>query len=87
VGYLVCVRLMSPQAMDVDPVVAAAECKRNGGKARIGMSAKLVEAWWGKPVTIKRKETAEAITDKCIYDGGRSVLLRNGVMATIRTER
>src|ERR1700758_1045599 len=26
VGYLACVQLMSPQVMDVDPVVAAAQC-------------------------------------------------------------
>jgi hypothetical protein len=87
VGYMVCVELTSPQIMDVDPVVAAAECKRIGGKPRVGLSTKLVEACWGKPVTIKRKETASGVSEKYIYGGGHSVLLHNGVVVTIRTLR
>jgi hypothetical protein len=86
VGYVMCSALLA-DATDVDPAVAAAECKRRG-EPRIGMSAKQLEATcWGKPYTIKRKQTAEAVSDKYIYDGGRSVLLRNGVVVTIRTER
>jgi hypothetical protein len=87
VGYVACVQLMSPQVMDVDPVVAAAQCKRQGGQPRVGVSAKLLEACWGKPRTIKHKETASGVSDKYIYDGGRSVLLHNGVVVTIRTVR
>jgi hypothetical protein len=85
-GYMMCSGLLA-DTTDVDPALAAAECKRNGGKPRIGLSAKLVEACWGKPLTIKRKETASGVTDKYIYDDGRSVLLHNGVVVTIRTVR
>src|SRR5262249_54936422 len=69
-GYAQCAVIMA-QSMDVDPVVAAAECKQQGGKPRIGASAKLLEACWGKPLTTKRKETTSGVTDKYIYDGGR----------------
>jgi hypothetical protein len=86
VGYAMCSGLLAGTT-DADPALAAAECKRQGGKPRIGASAKLVEACWGKPLTIKRRETASGVTDKYIYDGGRSVLLHNGVVVTIRTLR
>jgi hypothetical protein len=84
VGHVMCSQLVA-FATDVDPTAAAAECKRRG-EPRIGMSAKQVEVTcWGKPVTVKRKETASGITDKYVYDDGRSVLFRNGVVVTIRT--
>jgi hypothetical protein len=82
-GYVVCLEL--PSQSPIDPVVAAAECKRRG-EPRVGMTAKQLEATcWGKPVTINRKETASGITERYIYDSDRSALLRNGVVVSIRT--
>jgi hypothetical protein len=84
VGYVMCSELIA-SATDVDPAAAAAECKRRG-EPRVGMSAKQLEATcWGKPVAIKRNETAAGIADKYLYDGDRSVLLHDGVVVSMRT--
>ena len=71
--------------MDIDPDVAAAECKRKGAP-RVGMTYKQVEATcWGKPDHVNRSETAGAISDQYVYDDGRYVYLRNGVVTSIQT--
>jgi hypothetical protein len=57
-GFVRCLDL-TWTSTDIDPVVAAADCERHGGRPRIGFSAKLVIACWGKPNTIKRRETAK----------------------------
>jgi hypothetical protein len=41
----------------------------------------------GQAAHHKAQETASGVSDKYIYDGGRSVLLHNGVVVTIRTVR
>jgi hypothetical protein len=82
-GYAGCFLLMS-QTTDVDPVVAAADCKRRGNP-RIGMTAKQVEAsCWGKPEHVNRRQTAQATTDQYVYGDGRSVHLRNGIVTSIQ---
>ena len=70
---------------DIDPVKAAADCKRRGDP-RIGMSAKQVEATcWGKPDHVNRSETAGTIFDQYVYGDTRYVYLTNGVVTSIQT--
>ena len=85
-GYVACQTLMR-ETLDVDPTAAAAECKRHGGRPRVGQSAKIVEYCWGKPNNVKSAETASGVTEKYIYDQGRYVLFHDGVAVKIRTER
>jgi hypothetical protein len=84
-GYVNCYEL-EEDSTDIDQAVAAADCKRHGGRPRIGMSIKLVVACWGKPSTIRRRETARGISESYIYNRERSVLFHNGAAVTIRTE-
>lgn len=70
---------------DVDPDVAAAECKRKGAP-HIGMTYKQVEATcWGKPDHVNRSETAGAIHDQYVYGDSRYVYLSNGIVTSIQT--
>jgi hypothetical protein len=85
-GFVRCLDL-TWTSTDIDPVVAAADCGRHGGRPRVGSSAKLVIACWGKPNTIKRRETAKGASERYDYGSGRSVLFHNGVAVAIRTER
>jgi hypothetical protein len=84
-GYENCYKLEA-DSTDIDQAVAAADCKRHGGRPRIGMSIKLVVACWGKPSTIRRRETARGISESYVYNRQRSVLFHNGAAVTIRTE-
>jgi hypothetical protein len=69
---------------DIDPVKAAADCKRHGDP-HIGMTAKQVEATcWGKPDRVNRTQTAGVISDQYVYDNGRYVYLRNGIVTSIQ---
>ena len=71
-------------ATDVDPVQAAAECKRRGDP-RVGMTAKQVLATcWGKPDQVDRRETARGVTERYVYDNGR-VILHNGIATSVQT--
>jgi hypothetical protein len=71
-------------ATDVDPMQAAAECKRRGDP-RVGMSAKqLVATCWGKPDHVDRRETARRVTERYVYDNGR-VILHNGIATSVQT--
>jgi hypothetical protein len=71
-------------ATDVDPMQTAAECKRRGDP-RIGMTAKQVRATcWGEPYRVDRRETARGVTDRYVYDKGRFVLLRDGVVTSVQ---
>jgi hypothetical protein len=83
-GYVMCSELMA-EATDIDPVAAAAECKRKGAP-RVGMTYKQVEATcWGKPDHVNRSETAGAISDQYVYGDDRYVYLRNGIVTSIQT--
>ena len=80
-GYFSVVQLF--KATDIDPAVAAAECKRRG-EPRLGMSVKQLEATcWGKPNHINRRQTAKGIRDQYVYDSGRYVDLHNGIVTSI----
>jgi hypothetical protein len=84
VGYIMTSNLRA-HATDVDPKVAAAECKRRGDP-RIGMTSKQVtETCWGKPDQVNRTETALGITDQYVYEGRGYVYLRNGVVTSVQT--
>jgi hypothetical protein len=81
-GYLAVLDLVR-FATDVDPVQAAADCKRRG-EPRLGMSAKQVEATcWGKPDHVDRLKTAKGTTDRYVYDQGR-VIIKNGIVTSIK---
>ena len=70
---------------DIDPAIAAAECKRRGAP-RIGMTYKQVEATcWGKPDHVNRSETSGATSDQYVYGDDRYVYLRNGIVTSIQT--
>ncbi len=76
--------MLSNVATDVDPVVAAAECKRRGNP-RVGMTAKQVEATcWGKPDHVNRKESARGIAEQYVYGDGRFVYLHDGVVTEVQ---
>jgi hypothetical protein len=85
-GYAHCWELEGPST-DVDQNVAESDCARHGGSPRVGFSTKLVVACWGKPATIKRRETAKGISEKYVWGSARSVLFHDGVAVTIHTER
>src|SRR5262249_39056886 len=71
-GYAVCQTLMR-ETLDVDPAAAAAECKRHGGRPRVGQSVKIVQYCWGMPnnVTARKrpvgspKNTSMTRADTC----------------------
>jgi hypothetical protein len=70
-------------ATDIDPVAAAAECKRRG-EPRIGMTIKQLEAsCWGRPDHINRRQTAKGIRDQYVYTNGRYVDVHNGIVVAI----
>ena len=71
-------------ATDIDPAVAAAECKRRGDP-RVGMTAKQVRATcWGDPDHVDRGETARGVAERYVYGRGRYVLLHNGVVTSVQ---
>lgn len=82
-GYVMAVEL-KVGTTDIDPAIAAAECKRRG-EPRVGMSAKqLVATCWGKPDRVDRKETTRGVTDRYAYSNGR-VILHNGIVTSVQT--
>ena len=82
-GYIETSHLMT-SGTDIDPVKAAAECKRRGDP-RIGMTAKQVEATcWGKPDHVNRTQTAGVISDQYVNSNDRYVYLSNGIVTSIQ---
>lgn len=70
-------------ATDVNPVVAAAECKRRG-EPRIGMTVKQLEATcWGKPLHVNRRTTAKGTSEQYVYGSRRYVDVFNGLVTAI----
>jgi len=75
--------LFATATSEIDPAIAAAECKGRG-QPRIGMTAKQLEATcWGKPGHINRRQTAKGTRDQYVYGSGRYVDLHNGVVTSI----
>ena len=69
---------------DVNPIVAAADCKRRGDP-HVGMKAAQVEATcWGKPNHINRKESSQGIHEQYVYGDGRFVYLHDGVVTEVQ---
>jgi hypothetical protein len=82
-GYILTTDLMAHGA-DIDPEMAAADCKRRGDP-RVGMTATQVEATcWGKPGHVNRTHTAGGISDQYVYGDGRNVDLRDGIVTSIQ---
>ena len=82
-GYIAALDLVR-FATNVDPAQAAAECKRRG-EPRVGMTAKQVRATcWGEPDHVDRRETAQGVAERYVYDNGR-VILRNGIVTSVQT--
>jgi hypothetical protein len=82
-GYILTADLMTHGA-EIDPEMAAAECKRRGDP-RVGMTASQVEATcWGKPGHVNRTHTADGISDQYVYGDGRYVDLRDGIVTSIQ---
>jgi hypothetical protein len=82
-GYILTADLMAHGA-DIDPEMAAADCKRRGDP-RVGMTATQVEATcWGKPGHVNRTHTEGGISDQYVYGDGRYVDLRGGVVTSIQ---
>jgi len=82
-GYILTADLMAHGA-DIDPEMAAADCKRRGDP-RVGMTAEQVESTcWGKPGHVNRTHTAGGISDQYVYGDGRYVDLRDGVVTSIQ---
>jgi hypothetical protein len=71
-------------ASSTDPAVVAAECKRRGNP-KIGMTSGQVQnTCWGKPLHVNRTETGSVVSDQYVYDNGRYVYLRNGIVESIQ---
>jgi hypothetical protein len=82
-GYILTTDLMAHGA-DIDPEMAAADCKRRGDP-RVGMTATQVEATcWGKPGHVNRTHTAGGISDQYVYGDGRYVDLQDGIVTSIQ---
>jgi hypothetical protein len=82
-GYILTADLMTHGA-EIDPEMAAAECKRRGDP-RVGMTASQVEATcWGKPGHVNRTHTADGISDQYVYGDGRYVDFRDGIVTSIQ---
>jgi hypothetical protein len=82
-GYILTADLTARGA-EIDPEMAAAECKRRGDP-RVGMTAEQVEAsCWGKPGHVNRTHTAGGISDQYVYGDGRYVDLRDGIVTSIQ---
>jgi hypothetical protein len=82
VGYFSVVLFFS--VTDVNPTVAATECKRRGDP-HVGMKAAQVEATcWGKPNHINRKESSRGIHEQYVYGDGRFVYLHNGIVTEVQ---
>ncbi len=81
-GYIMALELKIGTT-DIDPAIAAAECKRRG-EPRVGMTANQVQATcWGKPVRVDRLKTVQGTTDRYVYQQGR-VILKNGVVTSVK---
>jgi hypothetical protein len=82
-GYISAMELLA-YGTDVDPMQAAADCKRRGNP-RVGMTAKQVRATcWGDPSHVDHRETARGVSERYIYGKGRYVLLHNGVVTSVQ---
>jgi hypothetical protein len=82
-GYIRITDLMANGA-EIDPEMAAAECKRRGDP-RVGMTATQVEATcWGKPGHVNRTHTAGGISDQYVYGDGRYLDLQDGIVTSIQ---
>jgi hypothetical protein len=82
VGYFSVVSIFD--VTDVNPTVAAADCKRRGDP-HVGMKAAQVEATcWGKPNHINRKESSHGIHEQYVYGDGRLVYLHDGVVTEVQ---
>ena len=82
-GYILTADLLAHGA-DIEPEMAAADCKRRGDP-RVGMTAEQVEAsCWGKPGHVSRTNTAGGISDQYVYGDGRSVDLRDGIVTSMQ---
>jgi hypothetical protein len=81
-GYILTADLTA-HGGDIDPEMAAADCKRRGDP-RVGMTATQVEATcWGKPGHVNRTQ-AGGISDQYVYGDGRYVDLRDGIVTSIQ---
>lgn len=84
VGYSNAV-VFGSNVTDLDPAIAAAECKRRG-EPRIGMNVKQVKATcWGKPDHVNRRQTAKGVREQFVYGDHRYVDLHNGIVTSIDT--
>jgi len=82
-GYILAADLAAHGA-EIDPEMAAAECKRRGDP-RVGMTATQVEATcWGKPGHINQTHAAGGISDQYVYGDGRYVDLQDGIVTSIQ---
>jgi hypothetical protein len=67
-----------------DPVIAAAECKRQGDP-RIGMTVEqAVTTCWGRPNHVNRTQTGDSISDQFVYDDRGNLYFRDGVLTEIQ---
>jgi hypothetical protein len=75
---------LTAHGAEIDPEMAAAECKRRGDP-RVGMTATQVEATcWGKPGHINQTHAAGGISDQYVYGDGRYVDLQDGIVTSIQ---
>jgi hypothetical protein len=71
-------------ATNVDPSIAATECKRRG-QPRVGMSVEQATATcWGKPHTVNRTQIGPHVHDQFVYWDDRYLYFQDGALTSIQ---
>jgi hypothetical protein len=75
--------ILSHAATNVDPVAAAAECKKKGGP-KLGMTAAQVKAsCWGTPKYVNAKVRQTGKYEEYVYGENKFVHFRDGVVTSV----
>lgn len=75
--------ILSNATTDVDPVAAAAECKKKGA-AKLGMTAAEVRAaCWGPPVYVNAKARKTGEFEQYVYRDDKFVSFRDGIVTSV----
>jgi hypothetical protein len=76
-------RYWSIMTTTVDPVAAAAECKKKGDP-KLGMNSKQVTATcWGPPAYVNTKIRATGKYEQYVYGDNKFVYLRDGIVTSV----
>jgi len=75
--------ILSSATTNIDPVTAAAECKKKGGP-KLGMTAAQVKAsCWGPPLLVNAKMRKTGKYEQYVYGDRKFVQIRDGIVRSV----